>query len=300
MNAPFIFGKNIPTMNSSKFSHISTPWCRLSKVGALTVALASIAMPAARALVLDTGTLSIAPTGVLDLQNNDLVVRIATYGTVTVGVPQTPGSGGQWVYNGVMRYAQTGSNFLGFAGYFNGPGINSSVAATLGNTAIGVIDNSQAGYGMWPVDGLAGLIRTGYTGTGNPIAGAVTLTGAEILSKYTYFGDADLNGIVDPDSDYNQFLLGLNNTIFNGGGDAIGLINQTNVGWLYGDFDYSGFVDPDVDYQQFLLGLNEPAVLASQGGSLGVTAVPEPSSMVLFAFGFLGIASRRVRKDRFS
>ena len=58
-------------------------------------------------------------------------------------------------------------------------GVNSSAAATDANadTALGYGDNAELGL-------------TTFSG--------VALTGPEILVKYTYYGDADLSGVVDP------------------------------------------------------------------------------------------------------
>ena len=67
--------------------------------------------------------------------------------------------------------------------------------------------------------------------------GVTGLTGNEIFVKYTYYGDADLNGIVDPD-DFNQFLAGFQDSS----------VPRT---WLYGDFDYNNVIDPD-DFNLFL------------------------------------------------
>jgi len=63
-------------------------------------------------------------------------------------------------------------------GYWDGPGIISSTAATDPNglTSVGVIDNAEFGY--------------------TDFAGIFGLVGTEILVKYTWYGDADLNGVV--------------------------------------------------------------------------------------------------------
>ena len=75
-------------------------------------------------------------------------------------------------------------------------------------TAIGVLDNNDFGY-----TNLAGV----------PLSG----NGHDILIRFTYYGDADLNGVVDG-LDY-----GLADNGFNGSGQT---------GWLNGDFDYDGAV----------------------------------------------------------
>lgn len=226
--------------------------------------MASVAVPASQALVLDTGTLSIVGTGQLNLKDNDLIVRTGSLATIT-------------------GYITTGL-YNGPGGYWDGPGINSSVAAANGlRTAIGVVSNSDTGYGMWPLmqvpDGFGGFLYP-------PAPDAHTLSlGTEILAKYTYFGDADLNGYTDDGVDYQQYLLGL------GSGGAL-------TGWIYGDFDYSGLVDDGQDYQQYLLGLNQSPALVSQGAGLSsVSQVPEPSSIGMILIGTLGFLSRRTRKS---
>ena len=100
-----------------------------------------------------------------------------------------------------------------------------------------------------------GLVTTGYNsgdwlgpGMTSSAAGGVTgLDGDDILVKYTYYGDADLNGTVDPD-DFNQFLAGFQDSS----------LPRT---WLYGDFDYNNMIDPD-DFDLFL------AAFQNNGASL--------------------------------
>ena len=87
-------------------------------------------------------------------------------------------------------------------------------------------------YTSWPVGADSG--------------GAVAVNNTDVLVKYTYFGDADLDGTVDNSNDYLLWLNGYSNHL---------------TGWLNGDFDYSGAVDNSSDY---LLWLN---ALANQGSS---------------------------------
>jgi hypothetical protein len=104
----------------------------------------------------------------------------------------------------------------------------------------------------------------------------------DVLIKYTWFGDADLDGKVST-NDYFQI-------------DA-GFLNGRS-GWINGDFDYSGGVTTN-DY--FLIDnafLGQNGVIlgpASAGGQ--VTAVPEPLGGVAVV-GLLSAASlgRRGRK----
>jgi hypothetical protein len=107
-------------------------------------------------------------------------------------------------------------------GAWAGNGVNSSAAASepQGKTALGYLDNAELGA--------------------TEFSGVTGLTGNEILVKYTYYGDADLSGVVDLD-DFSQFLDGYQHQ---------GTVTPT---WLHGDFDYSGLVDLD-DFSQFLFG----------------------------------------------
>ncbi len=236
---------------------------RALKIAIAAVALASIAEPAAKAIVQDYVTLTFSPavgyTGILNLKDNDLIVRTGSLATIT-------------------GYIQTGL-YNGAGGYWDGPGINSSNAAaesaTL-NTAVGVIDNSQVGYTNWPVNGATGL----------PQPDAHAVSAVAILAKYTYFGDADLNGIIDI-TDYGQI-----DTAAGGGG---------GTGWLNGDFDYSGGPGGDIsDYglidTSFLIYTSGGLVLASQGSGASIQGVPEPGSLGLLACGVLGLAMRRRSK----
>ena len=63
-----------------------------------------------------------------------------------------------------------------------------------------------------------------------------------MLVKYTYYGDADFNGIVNFD-DYSRIDAGFNNS---------------RSGWLNGDFDGNGIVDFD-DYALIDLAFNTQA-----------------------------------------
>jgi hypothetical protein len=113
---------------------------------------------------------------------------------------------------------------------------------------------------------------------------------SDILVKYTWTGDANVEGIVDND-DFGQFLFGF------GGAAAV---------WLNGDFDYNGVVDND-DFGWFLTGLSAftnsgnvqlsdelRANLASFASENGVPLVlPEPSVLSVLASAFL---LRRLRR----
>jgi len=130
--------------------------------------------------------------------------------------------------------------------------------------------------------------------------------------KYTYYGDTDVNGIVDFD-DYSHTDNGFNN-------------NRT--GWFNGDFDYNGIVDFD-DYslidQAFNTqsgtlrramayldgsdrsdtGMNAPALqfvmdhfnqFGQSYASSFLNAVPEPTSALLFSGLAILAAGKRRRR----
>ena len=138
----------------------------------------------------------------------------------------------------------------------NGPGIGSSTAGTNPNltTTLGITANSELGY-------------TNF--------GGLSVDANDVLIKYTYFGDSDLNGIVDTSTDFDLYITGLTS------GGSLG-------GWLYGDFDYNGSVDSSTDFDLYITGLTgQGGSLLTVGSSQGSSpvAVPEPGSLVLIAAG---------------
>jgi autotransporter-associated beta strand protein len=164
--------------------------------------------------------------------------------------------------------------------------------------------------GASPIGSIVALLQSGYNGgawTGNGIAsstaaanvGAATKTAlgvaeatdifssfpatfagqsidnTSVLVRYTAYGDANLDGIVDT-TDFN--LLAAN---FSGTGKR----------WSQADFNYDGSTDT-VDFN--LLASNFAAVVPGTpaGASLGAL-VPEPASMSLVLLPLLGARRRR-------
>jgi hypothetical protein len=151
------------------------------------------------------------------------------------------------------------------SGNWNGAGIDSSAAHADGTfqTALGYID-----------------------------------TGNSIVVKYTYYGDNNLDGVVNG-TDFQMLLDGLAGT------------NASS--WSQGDYTYDGQVDLGNDFNLFLIGY------LMQGGALGelapviladgqltniqksalLSAVPEPSAaMSVLVGGYVAAKSRRRRLAR--
>ena len=145
--------------------------------------------------------------GTLDLNDNDLVVASATPTADIVARVASARAGGNW----------------------NGPGITSTNARNNATTALGV---------------LAGAEYTSVGGT-STFSGK-TYGAADTLVKYTWNGDANLDGRVTFD-DYVKIDTGFNTGL---------------TGWLNGDFNYSGGVNFD-DYVLIDIAFNQ------QNGTLG-------------------------------
>jgi hypothetical protein len=105
--------------------------------------------------------------------------------------------------------------------------------------------------------------------------------------KYTYYGDANLDGVVDG-SDYTKIDNGYHNKL---------------TGWANGDFNYDGVIDGS-DYtlidnsfntQGGSLASSIAELVAGPTGQLGSpTTVPEPTTFGVLAAG--ATLARRKRK----
>jgi Subtilase family len=173
----------------------------LSVASGASLAVGTAAIHSDRTVILATGTLSINAAGKFDLGGNDMIVRSGDY----TGLSTLIGSGfgnGTWTGNG----------------------IDSAAAASnpMHLTALGILLNDD-GYGD-PVYSLFDFQKV-FDG--------------DVIIKYTYYGDSNLDGKVDG-TDYNQIDFGLANHL---------------SGWLDGDFNYSGSVD-GTDYSLIDMAFN--------------------------------------------
>ena len=198
-------------------------------------------------LIMQGGT---SPTGTFDVTNNNLIVHNGNLTNLTADIKH-------------------GLNISGAA--WTGSGITSSTAAADGSglTAVGIMSNDDGSggtiYGTWPVGADAG--------------GAVSVTNTDVLVKYTYFGDADLDGQVGNGTDYLLWSTGFSNNL---------------TGWLFGDFDYSGAVGNGTDYLLWQTGFSNQGAPLIGGG--GVQPVPEPSTLVLTILGLAGVTAGQIRR----
>jgi autotransporter-associated beta strand protein len=168
---------------------------------------------------------------------------------------------------------------------------------TISNTSIGTINQEVAvAYknGAWNgTNSSTGIITSSTAAsdtthltavgvaTGLTSFEGITVPSTDVLVKYTYYGDTDLNGQVDG-SDYSR----IDN----------GYLEQL-TGWQNGDFNYDGVIDGS-DYTLIDNAYNtQGANLASQMAvtTAQIAAVPEPSALGLLGFGAAGILARRKR-----
>ncbi len=208
---------------------------------------------AARGTVrIDGGDLAFAGDGFLDLTTRAMVFDYGEAGSPIAQVAGLIRSG----YNAAA------------GGAWDGPGIRSADAATQpdGLTAVGVLPNTDEKVGG----------KTAFEGE------AVDATA--VLARYTWWGDANLDGVVDA-NDYDVI-------------DKYFLFtpDPDNTGWWTGDFTYDGRVDAN-DYDRI-----DKAFLFQTGplggGDDGVAAslTPEPATVILVAAGVVGLWGSRRRR----
>jgi autotransporter-associated beta strand protein len=257
---------NIYVNNNSSLIFASTPGSGIvtrTMAGQLTVSSGATVTVAYGAhsdrqiLVLS----SLNNNGLVDLGNSDMDLSSSVgLGTITTQIA----SG----YNG---------------GAWNGTtGITSSAAAkdTTHLTTLGVIVNDDGTGTGTPLYGIGGGLGTTFSG--------IIPNDGDILVKYTYYGDANLDGKVDG-SDYSRIDNGYAGNL---------------QGWYNGDFNYDGvingsdytLIDNSYNTQGASLAAEVGSATAQIAGGTGSSSVPEPTALGLVGIAAVGLLGRRRRK----
>jgi autotransporter-associated beta strand protein len=162
------------------------------------VQVANPASHADRQVLITSGLSFTGTTGTLDLAGNDLIVHNASS---TAAATELTAITSQLEQGSANDWTGTG-------------GVLSTAAAGTGNTALAVELNNNGSGGTW---------TTSFDGQ--------TVSNTDILVKYTLYGDANFDGLVNG-SDYTMIDNGFNAKL---------------TGWRNGDFNYDGVVNGD-DY----------------------------------------------------
>ncbi len=202
-------------------------------------------------------------TSKLDLGNNDMVVNNGSISTITNQIAQGY-AGGTWNgANGIVSLAAAGdSTHL---------------------TALGAIQNSVDGTTSG--NALYSNASAGSLGLFDRYAGVDT----DVLVKYTYYGDANLDGHVDG-SDYSLIDSSYESELAGSGPIS---------GWYNGDFNYDGVVNGsdytliDNAFNSQGAALSVAVATAQVAGASGGSAVPEPASLAILGIGAIGLLGRR-------
>jgi len=238
----------------------------LTKQGAGTLEVTEFANLAG--LHVQAGTVRLSAAGANVRPPDDLVINTAAGAAVDLTVNNlivdytTPPTPGGYSAEFLAVEALVASGFQdGPGGYWDGPGIQSSAAAGTADhaTALAVFDNAGPGGGKADLEG-------------EPV------DATSVLVKYAWFGDINLDGVVD----FNDYNI-IDNTFL--GGDT------ANQHWQRGDLNYDTVVDFN-DYN-----LIDNTYLAHAGETLAVSAppspTPEPATVALVCLGAAGLLLRR-------
>jgi hypothetical protein len=157
-------------------------------------------------------------------------------------------------------------------------------SVSFGSGAAVDITNSALQAGSLTISGISTFVKNGNITSSTAAAdsshrtgiGVGNITGAGVIAKFTYLGDANLDGKVN--------LLDLNALATNFG--------KSSKFWSDGDFNYDGTVNI-ADFNKLAGSFN--ATPLSSPPALGAL-VPEPSSLLLT--GLAALAAARVRTRR--
>ena len=212
----------------------------------LTLSAGRLELLAGGTGILATRTLSISPGATLDIADNALIVN---YSVVANPCAQVAA----WVASGLRG---------GPTGWWDGTGMTSSAAAAEADklTAVGLLDNADPDAGG----------KTAFAGE--------TVDATSLLIMYTWWGDANLDGVVDA-NDYDIIDRGFLFT------------PNPATPWYTGDFNYDGAIDAN-DYDRI-----DKAFLFQTGPLAGGPAspTPEPATMALLGLGAAMALLRRKR-----
>jgi autotransporter-associated beta strand protein len=203
---------------------------------------------------------------------------------VTSGLTVSPSAGG----TGLSGFLDLGNNDMIIKGGASNLGtLRSYIKAwlTTGNTGLGA---SLASPTLAPYTTLA--LFANDAGAGRPYFtsydGVTGLTASDVIVKYTYVGDTNLDGVLDG-RDYKNVMEGF--------------VNGAS-GWNYGDVDHSGGAVSASDFTAFLIAYdyfrnaaNQAPVLGDgqQAGGSTASVIPEP--LALNGLVFVAWIGRRRR-----
>jgi len=244
-------------------------WAQVSAVAGAHTLAAPLVLAGPTRIDAQTGTLTLAGPvamqggAVLAVTGTGLAIDTAAGGAVDLGTgglvldydagPGPLAQVAQWVRSGLNLEA---------GGYWDGCGIASSAAAAEPHTltAVGVLDNGDPKVGG----------KTTFAGQ------AVDAT--SVLARYTWWGDANLDGIIDA-NDYDVI-------------DKSYLFPPASMGWWTGDFNYDGCIDAN-DFDRIDKAYLFQTGPLADGGAPAPT--PEPATLALVVLGGLAMRVRRRR-----
>jgi autotransporter-associated beta strand protein len=191
-----------PAALAASASTVSGQFSSVSVSNGARLQLAEVNRSTSRPNVLITQSLTVSPTGFVDLANNDLIVRSASPSSAATAVT---------TLSGLVRSWWVADN--GLPGSI---GLGSSLAfypAAGGFTTLAVYNNAVAGQTLTSFDGLP-------------------VSATDVLVSYTYLGDTNIDGVVDA-TDIARILQGMagQGTGWNFGDvNYDGLINTLDLG----------------------------------------------------------------------
>jgi hypothetical protein len=202
------------------------------------------------------------PKGTLDVKTGNMIIDY---------------TGGTSPLTQVQDLIRSGANLDSYGTLlWTGTGITSSVAAdpeiNLGNllVEVGVRTAKDPGddYGF-KMDDMTTM------------EGGVSVPADSVVVKYTYAGDADLNGVIDA-SDYAVIDWYA----------TFGVTGAETVGWMTGDFNLDGVLDAS-DYALIDWAATFQSDTLGEASGMSKMAVPEPATLALMLAGGAALVRRR-------